>query len=54
MAFDFSDRIAVLDRGSIVMDGKPSEIYGDGRIEEIFGVRLKYLAAEEKYIYLIK
>ncbi|MBE6596389.1 MAG: ABC transporter ATP-binding protein [Ruminococcaceae bacterium] len=40
LAFGFSDKIAVLDKGKIVALGTPEEIYSSGITEKIFGVAL--------------
>ncbi|MBQ8448598.1 MAG: ABC transporter ATP-binding protein [Clostridia bacterium] len=51
MAFDFSDEIAILHGGKIICKGEPLAVATAPYIKSIFGVGLKYIAEENKYIY---
>ena len=42
LAFRFSDRVILLDKGNILLDGDPREIYNSTIIKDIFGVSLLY------------
>lgn len=50
LAFDFSDRIAVIRDGTAVAQAPPSEIYGSSVIQEIFGVKTER-SADHKFHY---
>lgn len=50
LAFDFSDKLAIINSGSIVAQKTPSEISVSGVVEDIFGVRIKN-TQENKYSY---
>lgn len=51
LAFAFSDSVAVLKDGRVVLTGAPKEIYNHPAIKEVFGVELDYLEEEQSYRY---
>ena len=50
LAFDFSDRLTVMNNGGIIACGTPSELCNLPIIEDIFGVKIKQLQ-DGKYSY---
>ena len=50
LALEFSDEIAILHNGKIVKKDFPKNILKGTEIEDIFGVKIKYLENESKYI----
>ena len=50
LAFDFSDKLTVMNNGEIIVQGTPSEISKLPIIEDIFGVKIKQ-TQENKYSY---
>ena len=53
LAFEFSDEIAVLESGKIIYKGTPKAAADNFDIKSVFGVGIKYLAEEKKYIYSV-
>ncbi|MBQ8004190.1 MAG: ABC transporter ATP-binding protein [Oscillospiraceae bacterium] len=53
MAFDFSDELAVLHGGRIALRDTPQRVSASCEIEDIFGVKIRYLESERKYIYTV-
>ena len=53
MAFDFSDEIAVLNNKRIIFKDQPKKLADTSDIKAIFGVQVKYLETENKYIYTV-
>ncbi len=51
LAFAFSDRIIVLNQGSVALDGAPYDIYKEPAIKKTFGIELDYLKEEQSYRY---
>ena len=51
LAFTFSDRIILLDRGRAAMDAEPRQICADPRLAEIFGVSVNYSEDTDTYSY---
>ena len=50
LAFDFSDKLAVINNGRISIQATPSEISELQVVEDIFGVKIKQ-APKGKYLY---
>ena len=50
LAFDFSDRLAVMNNGMISIQATPSEISESHIVEDIFGVKIKQVQ-KGKYLY---
>ncbi len=50
LAFDFSDKLTVMNNGEIIAYGAPSEISSLPIIEDIFGVKIKQMQ-DGKYLY---
>ena len=50
LAFDFSDRLTVMNNGGIIACGTPSELCNLPIIEDIFGVKIKQMQ-DDKYSY---
>ena len=53
LAFELSDEIAVLHGKNIVCKDSPKIIADTFDMESVFGVRIKYLEEENKYIYTV-
>ena len=51
LAFDFSDEIAVLDGGRIIIQASPAELCGNPVLPEIFGIRINRIEGKDKYYY---
>ncbi len=51
LAFDFSDEIAVLDKGQIIMQAPPAELCDSALLYDIFGIRLGRIEGKDKYYY---
>lgn len=51
MAFELSDRIAVLSEGRIVAYGAPDELCGSDTLKNVFGVSIERLGEGDKYFY---
>ena len=51
LAFDFSDEVAVLDKGKIVIQSPPAELCGNSLISDIFGISMGRIAGKDKYYY---
>lgn len=51
MAFDFSDEIAVIDKGAIALQATPAELSGSSAVKNIFGVRVARMKEENKFFY---
>lgn len=51
LAFGYSDIIAVLNNGRIVLCDTPENVCSSNIIKDIFGIELKYNAAEKYYCY---
>ena len=51
LAFDFSDEIAVLDGGRIIIQAPPAELCGNPVLPEIFGIRINQTEGKDKYYY---
>ena len=51
LAFDFSDEIAVLDKGQIIAQSPPAELCGNPVLPEIFGIRINRIEGKDKYYY---
>ena len=51
LAFRFSDRVAVMDKGRIFAHGTPEEICVSGLVEQIFGVQIRREGEEYFYKY---
>lgn len=55
MAFQFADRLIVLQNGRIRMQGTPEDVFAAGIIKEVFGVELlKLTAAEGQQIFVTR
>lgn len=54
MAFQYADRIALLQEGRLLQVGRPEELYAEGKLEETMGVKLGRLQTEGgwRYYYL--
>ena len=50
IAFDFSDKLTVMNNGKIIAYGTPSEICESHIVEDIFGVKIKQVQ-KGKYLY---
>ena len=50
IAFDFSDKLTMMNNGEIIAYGTPSEISSLPIIEDIFGVKIKQMQ-DGKYLY---
>lgn len=50
-AFYYADRIIVMSKGHIVLDGKPDDIFCDEKIYEVFGVKINRLFSNDKWHY---
>ena len=50
IAFDFSDKLTVMNNGGIIACGTPSELCNLPIIEDIFGVKIKQMQ-DGKYLY---
>lgn len=50
LALNFSDEIAVMDNGQIILQASPEEIYGNRIINDIFGVEIA-LTEDRSYCY---
>ncbi len=53
LAFNFSDEIAVLDKGQIIMQAPPAELCESALLYDIFGIRLGRIEGKDKYYYEI-
>lgn len=51
LAFDNSDELVLMENGSVAAHTTPFEMKNFCRFEEIFGVKIKYIETEKKYIY---
>lgn len=51
MAFNFSDKVIVIDGGQTAEEGRPEDVKKSGIIEEVFGVGIEYDEREGKYFY---
>ena len=51
LAFDFSDEIAVLDKGQIITQAPPAELCDSALLYDIFGIRLGRIEGKDKYYY---
>ncbi len=51
MAFDLSDEILVIEKGTVKAQKKPSELSGTSVIDEIFNVKIKQASENGKYYY---
>lgn len=51
MAFNFSDYIAVLNNGTIVLCDSPKNIHKSGIMKDIFGIEMNYSAEDNSYHY---
>ncbi len=47
LAFQYFDRVILLDRGAIVLDGSPAELIDDARLDQAFGVRFERLQTSD-------
>jgi ABC-type cobalamin/Fe3+-siderophores transport system ATPase subunit len=47
LAFRFFDRVVVIDRGRIALDGRPGDLIKDVRLDAIFGVTFERLASSD-------
>lgn len=51
LAFDFSDEIAVLDGGRIIIQAPPAELCDSATLREVFGIRVGRINGKDKYYY---
>ena len=51
LAFDFSDEIAVLDKGRIITQALPADLCDSTLLYDIFGIRLGRIEGKDKYYY---
>lgn len=51
LAFDFSDEIAVLDKGQIIAQSPPAELCDSATLREVFGIRVGRINGKDKYYY---
>lgn len=51
MAFTFSDRIILMDKGTILCDGHPEKVYEQKAVEQVFGIALRRSGDGESYSY---
>lgn len=51
MAFEFSDRVAVMGQGKVILEGSPLDVCGSYAIKEEFGVGVGYHSEEKKFFY---
>ena len=51
LAMEYADRIALLERGRLVFEGTPEELYASGKIEGVFGVRFHRLEHDDGLHY---
>ena len=47
MAFHFADRLIVLEKGCIRMQGTPDEVFESGIVRDVFGVELMKASAPD-------
>ena len=52
LAMEYADRIALLERGHLVFQGTPEELYTSGKIDEVFGIRFTRLTGEDGFHYI--
>ncbi len=51
LAFDFSDEILIINDGKAALSATPKEISASNAIEDIFGVKIKFLSGKSYYQY---
>lgn len=52
LAFNNSDKLVIIENGSVAAKATPSQMKDFCRFEKIFGVKIKYIESEKKYIYI--
>ena len=50
-AMTVADHVVLMDHGQVAAQGTPEEVYASGRMDAVFGVRLRRVRAEEKWRY---
>ena len=50
-AMEIADHIILMQKGSVIRQGTPEEIYGSGMLEAVFGVRIHRFQIDEKWHY---
>ena len=51
LAMRYAHRVAVLDKGRLVTEGSPEQVYAQGALDEVFGVRVGRIETPDSWQY---
>ncbi len=46
-----AEHVVLMERGQVAAQGTPEEVYASGRMDAVFGVRLRRVRVEETWRY---